>query len=209
VLRRTAGVGHPAPRRNGNGKEDSRQNHRSGKGKAHYAKRCEADSGGEALWAHAFAEGPDGVDAASAARAAAVRRPAPPPFTADQMTNPHHQGRPAAVDAFVNEIARCFGAPPVSVVILRQQEEAKMAFEQKDNSGAVFVNDRKDQDTHPDRTGTARIDGTDYWVNGWLRKTKDGKPYLALSFKEKEPKQDKLPASNKTIEDDLKDGIPF
>jgi hypothetical protein len=37
VLRRTAGVGHPAPRRNGNGKEDSRQNHRSGKGKAHYA----------------------------------------------------------------------------------------------------------------------------------------------------------------------------
>jgi len=55
-----------------------------------------------------------------------------------------------------------------------------MAFEQKDNSGAVFVNDRKDQDTHPDRTGSAKIGGVDFWVNGWLRKTADGKPYLSL-----------------------------
>jgi hypothetical protein len=111
----------------------------------------------------------------------------------------------AAIEAFINEATRCFGAPPVSV-ILRQQEEAKMAFEQKDNSGAVFVNDRKDQDTRPDRIGTARIDGTDYWVNGWLRKTKDGKPYLSLSFK---PKQDKPPASNKSRADDFEDAVPF
>jgi len=91
-------------------------------------------------------------------------------------------------------------------LFLRQQEEAKMTFEQKDNSGAVFVNDRKDQDTHPDRTGTARIDGTDYWVNGWLRKTKDGKPYLSLSFKSK---QDKPPASKKPRVDDFGDEIAF
>jgi len=109
------------------------------------------------------------------------------------------------IDAFINETTRCFGAPPVSIV-LRQQEEAKMAFEQKDNSGAVFVNDRKDQDTHPDRTGTAKIDGTDYWVNGWLRKTKDGKPYLALSFRSKQEQQ---ATSNKPRADDFNDAIPF
>jgi len=65
-----------------------------------------------------------------------------------------------------------------------------MAFEQKDNSGSIFVNDNKTQDTHPDRSGSAKIDGVDYWVNGWLRKTtKAGEPYLALSFKAKtEPK---------------------
>jgi hypothetical protein len=84
-----------------------------------------------------------------------------------------------------------------------------VAFEQKDNSGSIWVNDRKDQDTHPDRTGTARIDGADYWVNGWLRKTKDGKPYLALSFRVKEPKQDKPAASTKPRADDLNDSIPF
>jgi hypothetical protein len=66
-------------------------------------------------------------------------------------------------------------------ITVRQQQEANMAFEQKDNSGSVWVNDRKDQDTHPDRTGTAKIDGTDYWVNGWLRKTKDGLPGLFLA----------------------------
>lgn len=59
-------------------------------------------------------------------------------------------------------------------------------FEQKPNSGSIFNNERKEQDSHPDRTGSCNIDGRDYWVNGWLKKTKDGKPYLSLSFKLKE-----------------------
>ena len=37
-----------------------------------------------------------------------------------------------------------------------------MAFEQRDNSGAIFVNDRKEKDTHPDRSGSALIDGREY-----------------------------------------------
>jgi hypothetical protein len=60
-----------------------------------------------------------------------------------------------------------------------------MAFEQKDNTGAIFVNDRKEKDTHPDRAGSATIDGVEYWVSGWLRKSKDGQPYLSLAFKPK------------------------
>jgi len=60
-----------------------------------------------------------------------------------------------------------------------------MAFEQRDNTGSIFVNDRKEKDTHPDRTGTALIDGTEYYVSGWLKNSKDGKPYLSLSFKPK------------------------
>ena len=81
-----------------------------------------------------------------------------------------------------------------------------MAFEQKDNSGSIWVNDRKEQDTHPDRTGSAKIGGVDYWVNGWLRKTNDGKPYLSLSFK---PKQDKPAANNRSRAEELSDQIPF
>jgi hypothetical protein len=61
-----------------------------------------------------------------------------------------------------------------------------MAFEQKDNSGAVFVNDHKSEDNHPDRTGNALIGGRQYWVNGWLKKTKCGEPYLSLSFRAKD-----------------------
>jgi hypothetical protein len=63
-----------------------------------------------------------------------------------------------------------------------------MAFEQKNDSGSLWINDRKQGDSHPDRTGSALIDGRPYYVNGWLRKTKDGQPYLALSFKAKEAK---------------------
>ena len=60
-----------------------------------------------------------------------------------------------------------------------------MAYEQKDNTGSVFANDRKSEDTHPDRTGTAKIGGVEYWVSGWLHKTKKGQPYLSLTFKPK------------------------
>jgi hypothetical protein len=61
-----------------------------------------------------------------------------------------------------------------------------MAYEQKDNSGSIFVNDRKEKDNYFDRTGTALIDGTEYWVSGWLKKSKDGKPFLSLAFKPKD-----------------------
>ena len=61
-----------------------------------------------------------------------------------------------------------------------------MAYEQKDNSGTMFVNDKKEKDNHPDRKGSAVIDGTEYWVSGWLKTSKDGKPYLSLAFKPKD-----------------------
>jgi hypothetical protein len=66
-----------------------------------------------------------------------------------------------------------------------------MAFAHKENTGSVFVNERKSEDTHPDRSGSALINGVEMWVNGWLRKTKDGEPYLYLTFKPKEEAQPK------------------
>lgn len=60
-----------------------------------------------------------------------------------------------------------------------------MAFEKRDNSGALFVNDRKEKDNQPDRTGTAMIDGKDYKVFGWIKKGKAG-TFLSLAFTPKE-----------------------
>ena len=42
--------------------------------------------------------------------------------------------------------------------------------ERYDNSGAIFINDKKEREGHPDRTGQATIDGVDYWVSGWIKK---------------------------------------
>lgn len=60
-----------------------------------------------------------------------------------------------------------------------------MAYEQRDNSGSVFVNDRKEKDTHPDHTGTAMIDGVMYYVSGWIKQGQKGQ-FLSLAFKRKD-----------------------
>jgi hypothetical protein len=83
-----------------------------------------------------------------------------------------------------------------------------MAFEQKENTGAIFVNDRKTEDTHPDSTGTALIDGVEYYVSAWRREAKSGKRYLALSFKRKIADTAKS-ATGGSIKQDMNDEIPF
>jgi hypothetical protein len=54
--------------------------------------------------------------------------------------------------------------------------------------------------------GSAKINGEDFWVHGWLKKTKDGKPYLSLAFKKK---NEQPAASTKSRADDMSDSIPF
>ena len=60
-----------------------------------------------------------------------------------------------------------------------------MAFEQKDNSGALFKNKRKETDTQPDYNGTAMIGGVEYYMNAWLKESKAGEKYFSFSFKQK------------------------
>ena len=61
-----------------------------------------------------------------------------------------------------------------------------MAYEQKDNSGSLFRNERKEKDTHPDHTGTALIDGREYYISAWIKEKKDGGKFFSMSFKPKE-----------------------
>jgi hypothetical protein len=117
----------------------------------------------------------------------------------------HRGWAPHALITFITETARRFGAPNEPPV-WRQQEKTTMAFEQKDNTGSVFKNDRKTEETHPDRTGSAMINGTEFWVNGWLRRSKQGAQYLALSFK---PKDEQSSETTKPKAKELSDTIPF
>lgn len=61
-----------------------------------------------------------------------------------------------------------------------------MAYEQKDMSGSIFNNTKKEKDTHPDRTGDCTIGGRKYWISGWVKQDRNGKQYLSLAFKPKE-----------------------
>lgn len=60
-----------------------------------------------------------------------------------------------------------------------------MAYEQRDNSGSLFLNDRKEKDNHPDFKGTAMIDGVVYWISGWSKQGQRG-DFQSLAFKRKD-----------------------
>lgn len=79
------------------------------------------------------------------------------------------------------------------------------------NSGALFKNNRRQKDTHPEFTGKLNVGGVDYYLNGW-RKTPEGKEaFISLSVKRVEPKTDGMAAATATakVEQKLDDEIPF
>ena len=61
--------------------------------------------------------------------------------------------------------------------------------EQKNNSGALFKNDRKETDKHPDYTGSIVVAGVEYWISAWMNTAQSsGVKYMGLSVTEKEDK---------------------
>lgn len=72
------------------------------------------------------------------------------------------------------------------------------------NSGSFSKNKRKTEEKHADISGSANIEGVDYWISGWLKNGSDG-IFYSLSFK---PKQAK-PQSGGNTQIDMDDEIPF
>ena len=79
------------------------------------------------------------------------------------------------------------------------------------NRGAIFKNDKKTTDNHPDYTGKLDVDVAEYWVSAWIKTGKSGK-FMSLSVKprdERKPAPRKPPpATDPVFEDDL-DLPPF
>ena len=80
-------------------------------------------------------------------------------------------------------------------------------FEQHENTGALFENDNKETDSHPDLRGSLTTDdGTKYWVSGWWNTPKNGgNDYLSLKLtpadeqeEEEEEEEDDRPSKKKS-----------
>ena len=57
-------------------------------------------------------------------------------------------------------------------------------FIQKNNTGTLFLNDRKTETKHPDYTGKAVINNKPYWVSAWIKVGKSGKKFISISIQE-------------------------
>jgi hypothetical protein len=60
-----------------------------------------------------------------------------------------------------------------------------MADFDRTNRGVLFINDRKERDNQPDRTGSINIEGVEYFLDGWIKDGSKGK-FLSLSVKRKD-----------------------
>tara|TARA_R110001599_G_scaffold252043_1_gene452114 strand:- start:35 stop:304 length:270 start_codon:yes stop_codon:yes gene_type:complete len=61
-----------------------------------------------------------------------------------------------------------------------------MEYQRKNNEGALFKNDKKETDSHPDYKGSAIINDSDYWVSGWINVSSAGAKYMKFSYTAKE-----------------------
>jgi hypothetical protein len=70
--------------------------------------------------------------------------------------------------------------------------------------GVLFKNDRKESDEDRDYSGSAAINGREYWLSGWKKRSKSGTPFLSLSFKPKEaPAETSKPKAKPEFNDEI------
>jgi len=76
------------------------------------------------------------------------------------------------------------------------------------NRGALWKNDKRTTEKHPQLRGSAEINGVEYWVSAWTSNEGGKKPLVSLSFQVK----DEIPSAAPVVvsnEVDFDDDLPF
>lgn len=75
------------------------------------------------------------------------------------------------------------------------------------NRGALFKNDNKKTDKHPDYQGSINVEGTERYLSAWISKAKSGKTYMSISLGK--PKDQPVEEQSQDPDDFDTDPIPF
>lgn len=88
-----------------------------------------------------------------------------------------------------------------------------MAYETKPNTGAIFKNEKKANEKHPDYRGNINVDGKEKEISLWLKESAKGVKYFSVAIGEVwKPKEGSagttatLPPNNNF---DNSSGLPF
>ena len=75
------------------------------------------------------------------------------------------------------------------------------------NKGILSRNDRRESDSHPEFKGQININGTEYWLSGWVKERKDGTgKFFSLSAKLKDGQSIKPKPASDDFDDE---NLPF
>jgi len=78
-------------------------------------------------------------------------------------------------------------------------------MENRDNSGVLFKNDRKESEKHPDYKGYLTVNNQEFWLSAWVKEGKTGK-YMGLAISPKEDYQPKQAPKKASVQDE---DMPF
>ena len=90
-------------------------------------------------------------------------------------------------------------------------------MEQKNNSGTIFRNAKKETAQAPDYSGTATVAEKKYRIAGWINKSKTGGNYLRIIFNEPPmipiaplpAEQSRLEIGSGNVDSVMLDDLPF
>jgi uncharacterized protein (DUF736 family) len=76
------------------------------------------------------------------------------------------------------------------------------------NSGALFKNDDKQSEKHPDYRGQINVNGEEFWLSAWVKTSKKGQKFMSLSVQPKESRASSQ-REREQVREDLDDDLPF
>ena len=72
-----------------------------------------------------------------------------------------------------------------------------------ENRGALFKNERRDDEKFPHYKGSLNVEGVDFWLSAWIKLRKDGQKFMSLSIKNKNADADKPKKAKQQDFDDM------